>query len=316
MENEEIIETPIQEAQEEKTTETPIIEEVIEEKRETLKLPETDDVEIDGVKYPKELIEKAKLEGWRDKSFLEKTGKDNRYLDPKTFVERGEKAVPFLNKKLDKMEKENLALKEMFKKQFSAQVKDRMENVEKQIKEAKDYGEYDNVEKLIEKKIELKDELANYSKEEIPEQPQIQSKPIDLMDWESRNDWCVPVINGMSNPNFNPQRQSQAQVIFNKISSMYPEANMKTRLEIVDSNLTSIDNKSRQKANLTPPIQGSSTSAITPSNSKTFENLTQSTKRIFDEACVGIDGKPFTGEAMKIAKASFLERCGNESFKK
>ena len=129
--DEEVIENPVVETPEVVEAEEPAI--VEEPKRETLKLPEKidDSVDIDGVKYPKDIIEKARAEGWTDKDYLQKRGKEDIYLDPQTFLDRGKKFLPFLNKKVEQKDEEISQLKRMLQKKISDDTKDKVDTVEK-----------------------------------------------------------------------------------------------------------------------------------------------------------------------------------------
>ncbi len=312
MDNEEIIENPSEETQEEAIIEEPVVEE--EPKKETLKLPEKEDdsVEIDGIKYPKEIVEKARAEGWTDRDYLKNRGKENIYLDPETFLERGKKFLPFVNKKVEQKDEEISILKKMLQKKIEDDTKDKVDNVEKQLKEAKDYGNYDDVEILVEKRAQLKNELDSFKETNIPISPPPQfEKPIEMVAWETKNTWCFD----KSNP-YNVKKTEEANRLFNEISNQRPDLDLQTRLLLVDHNLIEFDNKIHQRANVSPPIQSQSTSIVTPNNRKTIENLTSGARKIFDDCTIGCDGERFTGKALEIAKKSFLESARDEFFKK
>lgn len=290
--------------------------------RETLKLPEKkqedSDVEVNGVKYPKELIEKAKLQGWRDKAFLESVGKENSYLDPQTFIERGEKAVPFLNKKVSKLEEEKNELTKMIQKLMADSVEDRIQNIDKQMKDAKEYNEFDNYEELVKKKTQLQTELDSYtSKKPTSESPMLPQKPIEIMDWEMKNDWSIAIFeDGRQNSNYDGDRTLKANEILNKINSTNPNIALSTKLQLVDYNLQQYyDSKQKQKANVTPPT-GTVSQAISAPQKRTVEHLNASYRRIYESACIAPNGNKFTGKALEAATKSFLDACDDSAFKK
>jgi hypothetical protein len=302
------------ENEENKTTENQEVEvkeEETEEKRETLKLPEKPEekstIIVDGIKYPKELIEEARKEGWRDKSFLKDKGMDNKYLDPATFIERGKKAVPFLNKKIDERDQQIETLTTMLKKQMADNVKDRMEKVDTKIKEAKEYNEFDNIEGLVERKLELKDELDRYNKAEEPQQPQ---KPVEVYNWELENDWVY------DNSPYNVKKTDYATTTLIKIGQQNPNLSIAEHLRILDLNLTNYDSKIQQKANVSIPVESQSSGRVTPTETRSIVNLTSKMKAIFQESCVDAKGNKFTGIAMKEAERVFLDSCSEECFKK
>jgi hypothetical protein len=280
------------------------------EKEGTLKLPDPQFEIIDGIKYPKKLMEEARNEGWRERDFLKGVGKDNKYLSPDKFVERGRKAVPFLNQKLNDRDKEIKTLKKLLKRQIKTQVIDKMEDIDEKLQEASEMGEVKKVVSMTRKKMELEKELAELKQQEEIKPPienQQPKKHPDIIKWEMRNEWSY-------DPN-NP-KTIKANQIFNKIKIRYPRLSIKEALDLVDDNLKDYEITNRQKKNLSAPIGKTKSSSEISKFSRKISNLKPAMKKQFEKHSYDNNGNKFKGKTLELVKEAFLKACDDSHFNK
>jgi hypothetical protein len=288
----------------------------VEAPKETLKLKEDPNIEIiDGVKYPKDIVEKARKQGWKDKEQLEKLGKSEKYKTPDEFARRGDEIIPFLKKRLEKEAQEKETLKKLLQKHIKSQISGQVENIEDKLKEAKELGESDKIERLVQKKITAQQELKQLEEEAKPVNPQIEynQKRQEIaqatLEWELRNTWCYD----SSNP-----KTKYANAIFTKIINRNPNLDINRVLSIVDENVRSYEAKqtnTKQKKNLSIPSinQGVST-ASTNKISRSIKNLKPEMKAQFDEDATDMNGKPLKGNDLKVYTKEFLSVCKDHHF--
>lgn len=305
---EEVKEAPKVEGEEQKPKE-------VEAPKETLKLKEDPNIEIiDGVKYPKDIVNKARVQGWKDKEQLEKLGKSGKYKTPDEFVRRGNEIIPFLQKKLEKESEEKETLKRLLQKHIKSQISGRVENIDDKLKEAKELGESDKIESLVQKKMTAQQELKQLEEEAKPVNPKVEynQKRQEIaqakLEWELRNTWCYD----SSNP-----KTKYANAIFAKITNSQPNLDIHRILSIVDDNVRGYEDKqtnTKQKKNLSIPSTSSSSIAKTGSVSRSIKNLKPEIKKQFDEDATDMHGKPFKGNDLKAYTKEFLSVCKDNHF--
>jgi hypothetical protein len=291
----------------------------VEEKRETIKLNKEFE-EVDGRQYSKETMRSARENGWRPRDKMEGDKKGN-YLPPDEFVRKGKeisaiqrKKIESLENKINQLSKTNKEISGMLGKQLRNATEDRINNLNSEIKKRREEGDLEDVEALIERKLKLQQEQDEYlkSQQDSQKQPPItQEVQFAIRAWETRNPWIFDRTTPVSSAKVEFTNAS-----LTKINIEHPNLTIEQKLNILDNEIRDYDKPQpshNERSNLVPPIEGSNRQ-ITRTKKRSFENLTQSKKKLFHLYNKDIHERPFKGEALKAFTASFLEKCDDNDF--
>lgn len=137
--------------------------------------------------------------GWSPESLYggkNKDGSHRPFKDYKEFNATIRDNSPVLNerlrtnaKEMEEMRKEMKKLSEIAKMNFERSLKGEEQSLEAQIKEAREYGDFDRYDNLIVKRQELQNNtlrLKEYEPEPAPVQTEIQP---EVKEWGARNQW-------------------------------------------------------------------------------------------------------------------------------
>lgn len=137
--------------------------------------------------------------GWSPESLYggkNKDGSPRPFKDYKEFNATIRDNSPVLNerlrtnaKEMEEMRKEMKKLSEIAKMNFERSLKSDEQSLEAQIKEAREYGDFDRYDSLIAKRQELQSNtlrLKEYEPEPVPVQTEVQP---EVKEWGARNQW-------------------------------------------------------------------------------------------------------------------------------
>lgn len=218
--------------------------------------------------------------GWRSQEFFggkAKDGSSREFIDHKTFLEKISNNVPIQNerirtlreresqkdKELEEMRREVKKANELAKMNFERSLKNDEQILDAQIREAKEYGDFDRYDALNLKKQELIEgrlKLKEYEPEieQIPTiDPQIQT---DLENWGAKNIWYYSDLE-MQN-----YAKQQAEIL----NKNYPNIPFKDRLDKI-TELTKAFFPERFPQQPSKPLVLSSRNAGTFSSNKKTE---------------------------------------------
>lgn len=141
----------------------------------------------------------ARRDGWVNKEEWEAKGRDpNQHRSAQEFVEAGEKILPIIKGRLDKVEKELARTKDLMKQKDRAalealkvQAEAYEAKVKKALAEAVKEGDGDRVVELQDRLGEAKEKVKAVSEElKAPEEPQV---PPEFNEFLERNDWYLTI---------------------------------------------------------------------------------------------------------------------------
>jgi len=171
--------------------------------------------------------------GWSPESLYggkNKDGSPRPFKDYKEFNATIRDNSPVLNerlrtnaKEMEEMRKEMKKLSEIAKMNFERSLKGEEQSLDAQIKEAREYGDFDRYDALITKRQELQSNtlrLKEYEPEPEPVQPEVQP---EVKEWGARNQW------------FWTDNQMKQFAIAQEdiLRTTRPELNLSERLELI-----------------------------------------------------------------------------------
>jgi hypothetical protein len=179
--------------------------------------------------------------GWRSQEFFGGKGKDGstrEFIDHKAFLEKISQNAPVQNERLKTLrerevqkdrEMEQLKLEvrqanELAKMNFERSLQNDEQSLDAQIKEAREYGDFDRYDALNAKKLELQSKTLRLKDYEIPKEatlsPDIQA---ELEIWGSKNTWYEQDL----------EMQNYAKAQADILIRAYPNLPLAQRLEKV-----------------------------------------------------------------------------------
>lgn len=171
--------------------------------------------------------------GWSPESLYggkNKDGTPRPFRDYKEFNATIRENSPVLNerlknnaKEMEEMRKEMRKLSEIAKMNFERSLKGEEQSIDAQIKEARDYGDFDRYDALITKKQELQNNTLRLKEyEPAPEPIQTEVQP-EVKEWGARNQWF-----------WSDNQMKQFAVAQEDIlKATRPELNLSQRLELI-----------------------------------------------------------------------------------
>lgn len=179
--------------------------------------------------------------GWRSQEFFGGKGKDGstrEFIDHKAFLEKISQNAPVQNERLKTLrerevqkdrEMEQLKLEvrqanELAKMNFERSLQNDEQSLDAQIKEAREYGDFDRYDALNAKKLELQSKTLRLKDYEIPKEatlsPDVQA---ELEIWGSKNTWYEQDL----------EMQNYAKAQADILIRAYPNLPLAQRLEKV-----------------------------------------------------------------------------------
>jgi hypothetical protein len=179
--------------------------------------------------------------GWRSQEFFGGKGKDGstrEFIDHKAFLEKISQNAPVQNERLKTLrerevqkdrEMEQLKLEvrqanELAKMNFERSLQNDEQSLDAQIKEAREYGDFDRYDALNAKKLELQSKTLRLKDYEIPKEatlsPDVQA---ELEIWGSKNVWYEQDL----------EMQNYAKAQADILIRAYPNLPLAQRLEKV-----------------------------------------------------------------------------------
>jgi hypothetical protein len=171
--------------------------------------------------------------GWSPETLYggkNKDGSARPFKDYKEFNATIRENSPVLNerlktlaKEMEEMKRENQKLMQISKMTFERSLKGEEQSLDAQIKEAREYGDFDRYDSLIAKKQELQSNtlrLKEYEPEPAPVQTEVQP---EVKEWGARNQWF------WSDNQMKQFAIAQEDILRNT----RPELNLSERLELI-----------------------------------------------------------------------------------
>lgn len=171
--------------------------------------------------------------GWSPESLYggkNKDGSPRPFKDYKEFNATIRDNSPVLNERLrtnaremEEMRKEVKKFSEIAKMNFERSLKGEEQTIDAQIKEARDYGDFDRYDSLMTKKQELQNStlrLKQYEPEPAPVQTEVQP---EVKEWGARNQWF------WADKQMNQFAIAQEDIL----RATRPELNLSERLELI-----------------------------------------------------------------------------------
>lgn len=171
--------------------------------------------------------------GWSPESLYgakNKDGSPRPFKDYKEFNATIRDNSPVLNerlranaKEMEEMRKEVKKFSEIAKMNFERSLKGEEQTIDAQIKEARDYGDFDRYDSLMAKKQELQNNtlrLKQYEPEPTPVQTEVQP---EVKEWGARNQWF------WTDKQMNQFAIAQEDIL----RATRPELNLSERLELI-----------------------------------------------------------------------------------
>jgi hypothetical protein len=171
--------------------------------------------------------------GWSPESLYggkNKDGSPRPFKDYKEFNATIRDNSPVLNerlrtnaKEMEEMRKEVKKFSEIAKMNFERSLKGEEQTIDAQIKEARDYGDFDRYDSLMVKKQELQNNtlrLKQYEPEPTPVQTEVQP---EVKEWGARNQWF------WADKQMNQFAIAQEDIL----RATRPELNLSERLELI-----------------------------------------------------------------------------------
>lgn len=171
--------------------------------------------------------------GWSPESLYggkNKDGSPRPFKDYKEFNATIRDNSPVLNERLrtnaremEEMRKEVKKFSEIAKMNFERSLKGEEQTIDAQIKEARDYGDFDRYDSLMTKKQELQNStlrLKQYEPEPAPVQTEVQP---EVKEWGARNQWF------WADKQMNQFAIAQEDIL----RAARPELNLSERLELI-----------------------------------------------------------------------------------
>jgi hypothetical protein len=179
--------------------------------------------------------------GWRSQEFFGGKGKDGsvrEFIDHKAFLEKISQNAPVQNERLKTLrereaqkdrEMEQLKLEvrkanELAKMNFERSLQNDEQSLDAQIKEAREYGDFERYDTLNAKKLELQSKTLRLKDYEIPKEPTLSPDvQAELEIWGSKNTWYEQDL----------EMQNYAKAQADIIIRAYPNLPLAQRLEKV-----------------------------------------------------------------------------------
>ena len=236
---------------------------------------------------PDEDIKRAERQGWTDKEVWKESGKDpEKWVDAKTFLERGENTLPILRanyKKLEeKLDKQSETFEKFVKFQEEKEERIRKESYEKAL---------DDVRKEQAKAFEEGDQEAfrraqaredDIRKRKEAEKPKETGEDPEFRTWVSENPWyfddedCNALANGIGERLAQTHAHLSKRQFFDEVKSRVKKA-MPHKFE----------NPNRAKA---AAVEGTGNATSRKQKGKTYSDLPAEFKKACDEFVKTIPG--------------------------
>lgn len=225
--------------------------------------------ETSAVAKPSEYEDRASRMGWVPQEKFR--GDPDRWVDAKTFVEKGENELPILRERLRKQDE---ALREV--NELKRDVRKHITLVEKQAYEkarrdleaeresAKDVGDFDKYDKATKQLTELDKEKPEEKPEETKPEADATRDPV-FAEWSARNSWLQT----------DPERATYANTYGEYLNRTKPHLYGKAFLDEIHKAVMKEfpDRFENPRRTATPKVEGGGVAPKARSSGKTFDDL-------------------------------------------